>query len=61
MACDFTDDSVLTIGVADAILHKKPYQEVRLHENGQRNTPRAGYGAKVIKWTNNDKAGPYNS
>ena len=33
--CDYTDDTVMTIAVADAILNGKPYQD-KLHEWGRR-------------------------
>lgn len=44
----FTDDSVLTLAVADAILHGKTYKE-RIHTYGNR-FPNAGYGGRFRNW-----------
>jgi len=57
--CCFTDDSVLTIAVADAILKEKPYKESIL-EFGRR-YPTAGYGGSFLGWLLSDNAEPYNS
>jgi ADP-ribosylglycohydrolase len=57
--CTFTDDSVLTIAVASAILSKKPYKDVVL-EIGRR-YPHAGYGGSFIRWLLSDDPQPYNS
>jgi len=46
--CRFTDDTVLTVAVADAILTGRPYAQ-SLHEIGRR-YPRAGYGGSFIDW-----------
>jgi len=57
--CRFTDDSVLTAAVADAILTGRPYvQSVR--EIGRR-YPDAGYGGTFIGWLHSDHPQPYNS
>jgi ADP-ribosylglycohydrolase len=55
----FTDDSVLTIAVADCILHGLPYGAT-IREYGLR-YPAAGYGAAFKKWLHAAAAGPYNS
>lgn len=57
--CRFTDDTVLTIAVADAILRECPYRE-SLHGMGRR-YPRAGYGGTFIRWLASDDPQPYNS
>lgn len=55
----FTDDTVLTIAVADACLHDKNYEaSIRLW--GKR-YPRAGYGSQFRKWLQSEPAYPYNS
>jgi ADP-ribosylglycohydrolase len=54
-----TDDSTLTIAVADCILHKKDYART-FKEYGQR-YPRAGYGGMFIKWLGSKDTSPYNS
>ena len=57
--CTFTDDSVLTIAVALAILTGKPYRDTVL-EIG-RSYPHAGYGGSFIRWLTSDNPQPYNS
>jgi ADP-ribosylglycohydrolase len=57
--CTFTDDSVLTIAVAAAILAKRSYREV-LWEMG-RCYPHAGYGGSFIRWLLSENPQPYNS
>jgi len=57
--CHFTDDSVLTIGIADAILNGTPYGD-SIRKIGRRH-PGAGYGGSFIRWLHAPNAGPYNS
>jgi ADP-ribosylglycohydrolase len=57
--CTFTDDSVLTIAVAWAILSGKPYRDAVL-EVGRR-YPHVGYGGTFIRWLMSDNPQPYNS
>ncbi len=57
--CRFTDDTVLTVAVADAILSGRPYQET-VREFGRR-YPNAGYGASFFQWLASDHPAPYNS
>ena len=47
-SCTFTDDTVMTIAVADAILHEKPFSK-SLWEWGNL-YPNAGYGGMFHKW-----------
>jgi ADP-ribosylglycohydrolase len=55
----FTDDSVLTVAVADAILSGRPYGE-SMQEIGRRH-PHAGYGGSFIRWLFSHDPAPYNS
>lgn len=55
----FTDDTVLTVAIADAILCHKPYAQC-LYEWG-RLFPRAGYGPGFRKWLNSADHLPYMS
>lgn len=55
----FTDDTVLTVAVADAILQGRDYG-VSIKEWG-RNYPEAGYGSTFIQWLASDSFEPYNS
>lgn len=57
--CTFTDDSVLTVAVALAILSSRPYRDC-LHELG-RLYPHAGYGGSFIRWLAADNPRSYNS
>jgi len=57
--CEFTDDTVLTVAVADAILSGRPYIE-SVREIGRR-YPDAGYGGSFIRWLRSDDPRPYNS
>jgi ADP-ribosylglycohydrolase len=57
--CTFTDDSVLTIAIASAILFERPYKSSIL-EIG-RLFPNAGYGGSFIRWLLSDDPKPYNS
>ena len=57
--CRFTDDTVLTVAVADAILTGQPYQQ-SLRVIGRRH-PQAGYGGAFIQWLFADAPLPYES
>ena len=57
--CRFTDDSVLTIAVADSILSNRPYKESML-EIGRR-YPDVGYGGTFVQWLYSPNPQPYNS
>lgn len=55
----FTDDSVLTVAIARAIMQERDYAQV-VREVGRR-YPRAGYGGWFRRWLGSDEAGPYGS
>ena len=57
--CVFTDDTVMTVAVADSLMNKIPYVE-SLQMWG-RKYPRAGYGGWFSKWIDSDFPKPYNS
>jgi ADP-ribosylglycohydrolase len=57
--CRFTDDTVLTIAVADAILKGGSYLD-SVRRIGRR-YPRAVYGGSFIRWLHSDDPRPYNS
>ncbi len=55
----FTDDTVLTVAVADVVLNDMDYAVVlRSYANRY---PNAGYGNSFYKWMLSDEDGPYNS
>lgn len=55
----FTDDTVMTVAVASALLNNEAY-ETSLRAFG-RCYPDAGYGGRFFSWLFDDEAGPYNS
>jgi ADP-ribosylglycohydrolase len=57
--CRFTDDTVLTVAVAEAILSGRSYKESIIRIG--RNYPFAGYGGLFIQWLSSDDPQPYNS
>ena len=57
--CTFTDDTVLTVAVADCILHGKDYTTT-FREYGLR-YPAAGWGGMFFNWLFTPDPAPYNS
>lgn len=57
--CGFTDDTVLTVAVAEAILTGRSYLEA-IREIGRR-YPDAGYGGFFYRWLHSEDSRPYNS
>ncbi len=57
--CRFTDDTVMTVAIADSILHDKDY-DIALRDWGLQ-FPFAGYGSNFKKWLVGIIPGPYNS
>ena len=55
----FTDDTVLTIATADAILHKMNYTTA--YSRWGNEYPRAGYGGSFQRWMRSKEKEPYNS
>jgi ADP-ribosylglycohydrolase len=55
----WTDDTVLSLAVAEAVLTGKSY-DTTIREFALR-YPHAGYGGSFIQWMNDDSAGSYNS
>jgi ADP-ribosylglycohydrolase len=55
----FTDDTVLTVAVADCILHRKQYAPT-FKEYGKR-YPDAGWGGMFYRWVMSKDDKPYNS
>jgi ADP-ribosylglycohydrolase len=57
--CHFTDDSVLTLAVAEAILEGKNYQQKIL--DFAKRYPQAGYGGRFQNWVRSGGGEAYNS
>ena len=55
----FTDDTVMTVAVAQAILHNSSYKQC-IRYWGQK-YPNAGYGGFFVQWLFSEDARPYNS
>ncbi len=55
----FTDDTVMTVAVADCVINNKDYVST-LQDYGRRH-PRAGYGGMFMRWLFSDSPRPYNS
>lgn len=58
-SCTFTDDTVMTIAVAEAILHRRVYAEAM--KRFGRLYPHAGYVGQFMRWIFEDEVRPYNS
>lgn len=56
---EFTDDTVLTVALADSIINGIPYQD-KLREYYKR-YPNSGYGGMFHKWAKSKNPQPYNS
>lgn len=59
--CSFTDDTICTVAIADAILNGKQYADSLREWCRKYPNPTGGYGASFAKWVFSDGAQPYNS
>lgn len=61
-ACSFTDDTICTVAIADAVMNGNKEYGKKLHEwcNKYRN-PMGGYGGSFARWVASDNPQPYNS
>src|SRR5215510_1263269 len=57
--CRFTDDTVLTVATAYAILTSTPYEAA--YRDFGRQYPDAGYGGSFYEWLHTEEPRPYNS
>ena len=58
----FTDDTICTIAVADAILHHSDDYRKYIHKWCRKYPhPMGGYGGRFAQWVRNDKPEPYGS
>ena len=59
--CNYTDDTICTIAIADAIMNKRDYGEA-LHDWCRRYpVPMGGYGSRFHDWVESDNPKPYGS
>lgn len=59
--CDFTDDTICTVAVADAILNGRSYQESLLDWCRHYPSPKGAYGGRFAGWIHSLDPQPYNS
>lgn len=58
-SCRMTDDSILTLAVADAFMNNRSYVDAVLEY--ARENPLAGYGGSFVGWVDSSDHKPYNS
>lgn len=59
--CDFTDDTICTVAVADAILQQKPFEDALREWCHRYPNPMGAYGGSFNAWLHSDTPQPYNS
>ena len=59
--CDFTDDTICTVAIADAILNGQSYQESLLDWCRRYPSPKGAYGGRFAAWIRSLNPQPYNS
>ena len=59
--CDFTDDTICTVAIADAILNGRSYQESLLDWCRRYPYPKGAYGGRFAGWIRSLDPQPYNS
>lgn len=57
----YTDDTILTIAVCDAILKKLPYKEGLVWWGNKYPSPYGDYGGRFLRWLKENDPQPYNS
>ena len=59
--CDFTDDTICTVAIADAILNGRSYQKSLLDWCRRYPSPKGAYGGRFAGWFRSLDPQPYNS
>ena len=59
VACEATDDSVLTVATAEALMGDRDFASA--YREWGRRYPWAGYGGWFLDWLDDEEAGPYRS
>ena len=59
--CDFTDDTICTVAIADAIQNGRSYQESLLDWGHRYPSPKGAYGGRFAAWICSLNPQPYNS
>lgn len=61
VGCGFTDDTICTLSIADALLHDAPF-DIALHRWCNKYPhPKGAYGGSFARWVQSDNPQPYNS
>ena len=60
-ACDYTDDTICTVAVADALLRRRDFGESMHDWCNRYPRPTGGYGIRFAEWVHSAKPEPYNS
>lgn len=60
-ACDYTDDTICTVAIADAMLSQMPYREKLLEWCRRYPEPKGGYGNMFREWVMSANAVPQGS
>lgn len=58
---EYTDDTICTVAIADAILRKRSYKDSLLDWCKRYPLPMGGYGASFVRWLYSAKHDPYDS
>ncbi|MBD2175941.1 ADP-ribosylglycohydrolase family protein [Pseudanabaena sp. FACHB-1998] len=59
--CDFTDDTVLTVAVADCLIKAGNYAEYIKHYARKYPQVKGGYGGRFAQWIHSENMEPYSS
>ena len=57
--CDYTDDTICTVAVADAVMHGRKFDEALRDWCGRYPRPKGSYGGSFSAWLAIPDAGPY--
>lgn len=59
--CDFTDDTICTIAIADALISGKSYKDSVKYWCNKYPNPKGSYGGRFFQWVHSDNPKPYDS
>ena len=59
--CSYTDDTICTVAIADAVLNHRGYKESLLDWCGRYPDPMGAYGSMFYEWLHADDPQPMNS
>ncbi len=59
--CEFTDDTVLTVAIADCIMGEGDYAQYIKQYARENSTVKGGYGGRFAGWIESESMEPYNS